>query len=713
MRFLASLLLTAALHAEKKPVTIESLMTPPPDRGGSIIWAPNGKRFTYEEKRKLMLYDVPSGKRRELVSMDKLEQAAVKVEPPRVFDWTNRRVGEQPLQWFASGKQMLVSTGGDLFVLNVENGAFDQLTTTPDVERDPKLSPDNRFISFRRGPDLYSLEIATKKVTRLTSDGTATLLNGQMDWVYPEELDLGTAHWWSPDSAHIAYLQFDIAHEPVFPQVSLLGARGILEPERYPKPGDPNADVRVGVVAVKGGPTRWMNFGETRDFLIARLAWLPDSKALAVERLNRTQNRLDLLAANASTGESRVLLHEEDPYWINIADAPHFFADGKHFLWSSERDGFRHLYLYSIEGKLQHQITRGEWEVENVAGIDEQAQQIYYVSSEDSPLERQMYVVRLDGKHKRKLTSGPGTHSISMSPTADYYLDTFSSLTQPPVSTLYDSSGTQVAVFREADKSIIDNFELRPTEIVNTKAADGALLYARIIKPPNFDPAKKYPVIVMVYGGPGVQTIRNSWPGANLDQVLAQRGFLIWQLDNRGSRGRGHAWESTIYHNMGAHELADQKDGIKYLQTLGYADTTRMGIFGWSYGGYMTLFTLCNAPGLFRAGVAGAPVTNWRNYDTIYTERYMGLPDENSKGYEDSSPVNQARNLDSKLLILHNVEDDNVHFQNTMQMADALEKADKQFRMVIYPQKSHGVGGAARQHLNETIAGFFEETLKQ
>lgn len=674
------------------------------------MWAPDGKRFAYLEERKIWIYDVPSGKKKELASLTGIEAKAVHTDPPEVFDWQNRRVAEQSFAWSSSGKQMLVSAGGDLFLMHVDSGKFDQLTTTREVEHDPKLSPDERHVSFRRDHDLYCLEIATRNVTRLTHDGSATLWNGELDWVYPEELDLGTAHWWSPDSKHIAYLQFDVSREPVFPQVDLTKPRARFEPERFPQPGDPNADVRVGVVSPQGGPTLWMDLGETRDRLTGRVQWTPDSGSVAVERLNRIQNRLDVMLADPFTGSTRLLLHEEDPYWLNLGDL-RFLKDARRFLWSSERDGFRHIYLYSIEGRQLAQLTRGEWEVSDISGVDESGGQVYFTGTGESPLERHLYSVQFDGEQQRRLTSTSGTHSISMGPTCAYYMDTFSSLTSPPQKTLHRADSQQVAVFREADRSTLEKFEILPTQIVRVKAADGALLYARLIKPAGFVASKKYPVIVMIYGGPHSQTVRNAWAGANLDQALAHRGFAIWQLDNRGSSGRGHKWESAVYHNLGARELEDQKEGIRHLASLGFADTKRIGIHGWSYGGYMTLYALCNAPDLFRAGIAGAPVTDWRNYDTIYTERYMGLPRENEEGYRRSSPIPKAGGLSSRLLIIHNIEDDNVHFQNTVQMADALERAGKHFELFLYPQKSHAVTGPARKHLYETMLQFFEKNL--
>lgn len=708
-----ALLGAAGAAAEKKPVTVETLMQPPVTKGmAAVFWSPDGTRLATIEDKTLLIYDVAARRSRELLAMSRLEQMARKVPESAPFDWTNRRVGEQPVQWFASGDRLLVQAAGDLFVVRADNGAVEQLTSTEQAEADPKLSPDNRLVAFRRGPELYTIDLASRRETRLTHDGAPTRRNGQLDWVYPEELELGTAYWWAPDSRHLAYLQFDTSAEPVFPQVDLLRARGVLEPERYPKAGDPNALVRVGIVAASGGATQWLDqLGAGADQLLARLAWLPDSSEVAVLRLNRVQNKLDLLAGKIGGGPPRVLLHEEDRYWINVDDSFRFLEAGQ-FLWSSERSGHRHLYLYGNDGRLRRALTAGEWDVTGVAGVDEAGKRVYFLSTEASPLERQLYVVGFDGQGKRRLTQGPGTFDESISPGCRYRLESFSSLTQPPSRTLRRTDGSEVAVYTPSSRALTDEYALLPTELLTLKTQDGQTMYARMIKPAGFRPERRYPVIVDVYGGPHAQSVRNAWSGATLDQVLAHKGYLIWQVDNRGSYGRGHAWESAVFRNLGETELADQKAGIEYLKTLGYADTTRMGLFGWSYGGYMTLYSLVHAPGLFRAGVAGAPVTSWRNYDSIYTERYMGLPSENAGGYDRSSPLQHAADLQAKLLLLHNVEDDNVHFQNSLQMADALEKSDRQFRMVIYPQKAHGVSGPLRRHLSETIVSFFEEALR-
>ena len=715
-RFFALLAIVAlTLSAQKKPITIESITQRPGgargNLGGTPIWAPDGTHFAYSSGRQIMLYDVTAKSEKELLALDAMEKAAVPVPEPQRMDWQNRRVAESNYQWSRDGKELLISTKGDLFLFHVDSGKWDQLTATPETEHDPKLSPDATRVAFRRGHDLYSLEIASKKLTRLTEDGSATLLNGEADWVYPEELDLSTAFWWSPDSKQVAYMQFDIAHEMTYPQVALGGLRAIVEPERFPQAGTPNADVRVGIVPATGGATRWMDLGEPRGVLISRVYWAPDSSKLAVERMNRVQNQMDLLFADAATGSARTMIHESDPYWINQNDLFRFLSNGE-FLWGSERDGFRHLYLYGPDGKQRKRLTEGNWEVTAVSAVDEAHQLVYFISTEASPLERQLYSIKLNGKDRQRITKGEGTHGISMSPTSAYYMDTFSNLTEPPRRSLHSSSGAEWAVYREADHRLTDEYNVLRPEIVKIKASDGTPLYGRLIKPANYKAGEKYPAIVMVYGGPGVQLIHNAWTGAGWEQVMAHKGFVVWSLDNRGSMGRGHAFESPIYHHMGKTELADQVTGVRYLIDQGLVDPARVGITGGSYGGYMTLYALLNAPDVFKAGISDSPVTHMRNYDTIYTERYMGLPAENPEGYKASAPVEQADKLKGKLLIVHNIEDDNVLFQNTMQMAEALERAGKLFDMLIYPGKQHGIGGQFRRQLMEKETEFFEKNLR-
>jgi len=672
-------------------------------------WSPAGREYAYVEDGKLTLLDAASGKRKDLVEMKKLEASALPPPPGGRFDWQNRRVSEKSVQWMPNARDLLLIVRGDLFLLNTDSKKWEQLTATPFAERDPKPSPDGKSVAYRIAHDLYVRDLGAKKETRLTSDGSENILNGELDWVYPEELDLGTAYWWSPDSRRIAYLQFDTARLGIYPHADLLGVAPIYEPQRYPKAGTLNSEVRLGVVPAAGGDTLWMNLGETRDRLLARVAWFPEGATLAVQRLNRVQNRLDFLSVDADSGSSKTLFAETDPAWINVHDDLRFLPSRREFLWSSEKSGFRHLYRMSYEGKEAGRVTSGEWEVTAVHGVDEKSGKVFFGSTEASPIERHLFVANLDGGGKARLTKKEGTHSIAMSPMADYYFDTHSSSSSPPRTTIHRADGTEVGVRKEADpKAAADRLS---GEIVKVTAPDGTLLYARLIKPPNFDPSRKYPAVVSVYGGPHAQTVTNSWAPAGRNEDLAKKGFVIWQLDNRGSAGRGHAWEAKLYRRLGRQELADQLVGVEHLVKMGFVDSKRIGITGWSYGGYMTLYALLNAPDTFAAGVSGAPVTDWRHYDTIYTERYLGLPSENEAGYRDSSVVQSAANLRGKLLLIHNFGDDNVLFQNTLQMADALQRAGKRFEMMVYPQKTHGVTGDHGKQMNATIVEFFERTL--
>ena len=696
----------------------EAARLAPQGPGNPVAWAPDGKHFLYRQGRRLVIYDPASGSSKDLIDTAAMDSAAVRPEAAQSqpFQWENRRVRETPVQWAGNG--VLYSSGGDVFLIQVDSGKWTQLTKTAVAERDPKLSPDGKSVVFRRDWDLYNLDIASKHETRLTTGGSDTLRNGGVDWVYPEELDLGTAYWWSPDSKSIVYLQFDISHEPVYPHEDLRGPRPIYEPQRYPQAGENNPDVRVGVVTARGGSTRWMDVGDTRDqYLIARVGWTPDSRNVYIVRTNRAQNKLDLLLAAAGSGKASKILEEADKYWINVQDDPVFVSGGQQFLWLSERDGFRHLYLYSVDGKAVRQLTKGSWEVSGIAGVDESSGRVYYTSSETSPLERQFYSVKMTGEDKQRLSSGAGTHSIAMGPDGHFYLDTFSNVSLPPRTTVHAGDGRELGVYREQNHRLTEDYEILPTELVNFHTPDGTLLYARLVKPKGFRPAgfeagKKYPAVVLVYGGPDSQGVRNAWMGPDLDQVLANNGFVVWQVDNRGSSGRGHAFETPVFHKLGSVELADQVAGVEYLISLGFVDKTRVGIRGWSYGGFMTLNAMLNAADVFRAGIAGAPVTDWHNYDTIYTERYMGLPKDNPDGYKNTALPAQAKSLKGKLLIAHNVEDDNVLFQNTVQMVDALERAGQTFEMQVYTQKTHAVTGAEARQLNATVVDFFERNLK-
>lgn len=716
------LLLASAALAQKKPITLETLNQGGRGGGGgrggagAAIWAPDGKTFLVRQGRALMQYDPATKASKQIITLGEIDAAAVRApeDQNQPMDWINRRAGRGGMEFSADGKEVVYSSGGDIFLIHVNSGTWDQLTKTEAPEQEAKLSPDGKTVAFRRGYDLYTVDVASKKETQLTHNGTETLINGGLDWVYPEEIGLSTAFWWSPDSKSIAYLQFDTSQEPVYPHEDTLKVRALYEPERYPQAGENNATIALGVVPAAGGATRWLNVGDTRDlYLIARAGWMPDSRSVYVLRTTRVQNHDELLAIDVESGAARRIFEESDPYWINLSGNVDFLKDGKRFLWTSERDGFRHIYLYSNDGKEVKQLTHGDWEVNNIDAVDEAAGRIYYTSDEPTPTEHHLYSIGLDGRDKKRLTQEPGSHSISMGPGGKYYLDTYSSLTQPPRTVLHAGDGRELGVYREADRTQMNEYDILPTEIVTFKGSDGTLFYGRLIKPAGFTAGKKYPVIVTVYGGPGVASpVHNSWSGVNIDQVLAHKGYVVWQSENRGIKGRGHAFETAIYHKLGVTELADQVAGVKYLISLGFVDPARIGIHGWSYGGFMTANAMLNAPDVYRAGFSGAPVTSWMNYDTIYTERYMGLPKDNPDGYRDTALPRSASKLKGKLLLVHNFEDDNVLFQNSLQLVNALQLADKQFEYMLYPQKQHGVTGAASRQMNEMMVEFFDRSLK-
>lgn len=727
MRFalVISCFAVAAL-GQRKPITLDALnewrdaassrMRQSP---GDPVWAPDGKRFAFRQSNVLKLYDVPSTTARDVVSLSVLDTAAAEPPSPKRMQWENRRVDEASVQWFPSGDRLLVVAGGDLFAVEANGGKWIQLTKTAKAERDPKLSPDGSHVAFVRDWDIFALDLANGKETPLTKGGSETIRNGVPDWVYPEELNLGTAYWWAPDSKAVAYLQFDISREPLYPHADLRGERAIAEPQHYPQAGENNAQVRLGVVSSSGGKTNWLDVGETvRSRLIARVGWTPDATRVWVVRTNRIQNQLDFLLFDPASGKSSVAYRDQDPYWINIEGDPVFLPDSSGFLWTSERDGHSHLFRYGVRGEKPIQLTHGDWEVTGIACVDAANTRVYFVSSQPTPLDRELGRVGFLGGGpasgnplKKTVTAGGGTHRVSMSPGCAYYLDTYSALGTPPETTLHSADGAKLAVFRPASREATDEYELLPSEILSFRGSEGTLLYGRLTKPAGFDASRKYPLIVNVYGGPHAQDVRNSWAGMSLDQVFAHEGYVVWQMDNRGTHGRGHAFETPVFHRLGDIELADQRAGIDYLLSRGFVDRTRIGVRGWSYGGFMTVNMMLRAPDLVRAGFAGAPVTNWLNYDTIYTERYMGLPEDNAEAYRATGMSQHAARLQGRLMIAHNIEDDNVLFQNSLQLIDALETAGKEFDFMLYPQKTHAVGGLAARQMERTEIDFFHRHL--
>lgn len=711
------------------PLTVERIYSAPSLSGTILrdtVWSPDGKLLTYLDngggRPEIWAVDATNGQRHVLVDAAHLRNVLLPPES-RGQQTGLGRLSPTRYLWSPDSRALLFVSARELFWYDLKSQSSKKLVgeakgqdsagESADID-DAKISPDSRWVSFLRGHDVWVASVAGGEPRQLTKGGSEQLHNGELDWVYPEELDLETAYWWSPDSSKVAFLQLDEHAVQKYPLVNELSYTPSLTEEQFPEAGSPNPVARVGVVDVQGGSLRWMDTGNDTSVLLARVSWLPDSQRVAIERLDRVQNRLELLFADASGGKCQTVLTEEDKYWVNLNDDLHFFADGRRFLWASERSGFRHLYLYDISGKQIAQLTHGDWEIEDGVAVDEQAQAVYFTSTKKSPIERQLYSVKLTGVEPVELTHDHGTHDVRMAPGGKHFLDTFSTAIQPPQQRLYNTDGSLVATLEENKVPELEKYRLQPVEFFTVPGADGTPLDAAMIKPPGFDPARKYPVIVHLYGGPHGQEVRDEWQGSNLlwHELMAEKGFVIFVLDNRGTAARGHKFETPVYHQFGKVELADQLAGVKWLSSQPYIDRTRIGIWGWSFGGYMTCMAMLRGGGVFKAGFAGAPVTDWRRYDTIYTERYMGTPQENPDGYRDSSPVNFAAALQGKLLIAHATGDDNVHFSNSVALSEKFVEAQKYAEFLIYADRGHGISDtAARLHIFNRATQFFVENL--
>jgi dipeptidyl-peptidase 4 len=704
-----------------KSLTVERIYGGP-SLGGyltrGIEWSPDAKRISYLERAgsraEMWTMDAAKGDRKLLVNANVLADVMQPRRASAIQSTGLGRVEPENYLWSPSGDALLFVGSSDLALLDLKTmeskplalPAKDSAQNASEDVADPKFSPDGKWVSFVRDSNLWIASVATGEAKPLTMGGSEEILKGQLDWLYPEELDCTTAYWWSPDSSKIAYYQMDERAVTRYPLMDMSSPVGAMVYERFPQAGEANPIVRVGVVSIDGGETKWMDTGADTDVYLPRVVWLRDSRRVAIERLNRAQNRIDLLFADAATGVSETILTETDKYWINLADDLYFFADNRRFLWSSERTGFRHYYLYDISGRQIEQLTAGDWGITGGGGfgpgsdshpaVDEARGYIYFSSNKDDLRGTQLYRVSLRDKAITRITREDGAHDVLIAPDASAYVDTYSNAMTPPRQDLYRMDGTRTAVVNENKVRELGDYHLSPVEFLDLAADDGTKLSASIVRPPDFDASRKYPVLIDVYGGPHLQRVRNEWdtdPEALWLQMMAQKGYIIFTLDNRGSYFRGHAFETPIYHQMGKVELQDQLAGVKYLKTLPYVDSSRIGIWGWSYGGTMTLEALFNAPDVFKAGVSIAPVSDWRLYDTAYTERYMGRPQDNPDGYTESSPVNQAARLRGKLMLVHATGDDNVHFANTAELLNELIASGKYpASLMIFPGRGHGMG---------------------
>jgi dipeptidyl-peptidase 4 len=612
----------------------------------------------------------------------------------------------------------LINWSNDLFYYEFGSDRAIRLTNSPEEEVGEEFSPDGRMVSFVRENNLYVEDLSMQRRERaLTRDGSAKILNGRLDWVYQEELygrgNFG-AYWWSPDSTTIVFLRFDEHPVPEFTVIDHIPYDQNVELTPYPKAGDPNPIVKLGVVSAAGGEIRWVDTFKYQpsDLLISRVTWSPDSKNVVYQAQNREQTFLDVNFADARDGKSQNVIHEASKAWVAINENPIWLKDGS-FIWASERSGWEHLYHYSADGKLLRQITDGNWEVRAIEGVDETNGFIYFTAMEHNPIAPHAYRIKLDGTGLTRLTMTEGTHRVDVSPAFNYFVDTWSDLNTPSQVRLYDTTGKLVRVVAENKVDALQQYKLGRAELLHVKTRDGFVMEAMMIKPPDFDPRKKYPVMSFTYSGPHAPQVRDAWGATTYmwHQLLAQKGYIIWVCDNRTASGKGLDSTWPVYKNFGELELRDLEDGLSWLKSQPYVDGSRIGLWGWSFGGFMTSYALTHSQS-FKLGIAGGTVSDWRDYDSIYTERYMGTPQNNPEGYKRSAPRFAAKDLHGKLLLIHGAIDDNVHMQNTMQFVYELQKAGKPFELMLYPKSRHGVTDPLLvKHMRQMMTDFIVANL--
>jgi dipeptidyl-peptidase-4 len=733
----------------KKPLTIETIFAAggitgrPPE---TIRWTPDHTKFSYIQRDdsgghgELWLVDAAAGQKTLLVNETKLATLAPPIEnikDEREIERINR-YHVDPYHWAPDSKHVLFVPQGQLWLYSLETRTAVQLSASPDRSGDPKFSPDGTRLAYVRRHNLYVRHVSSDTETQLTRDKDdkenkdkdekkkdANLLNGEVDWVYAEELGVRSNYFWSPDSKNIVFLRMDETRVPTYPITDWMPTHPAVDMEKYPKAGDPNPVVRLGVVSASGGDIKWISLSDDPDTYIPRFGWVRDG-VLWAEVLNRAQDRLDLYFVDAHAGRSRKVLSETAPNaWVNVNDDLMFLQSGDRFLWSSWRDGTTQLYLYSFdkenplanEAKLEHQLTKGDFEVLAVEAVDEAAGIVYFVCNEDDPRERQLYAVKLDGSGFERISPEDGTHQLTFADDGKHYIDEFSALMTPPRSRVCSTGGKCEKLW---DSRKVNDYALTAPEFLEFKADDGTTLYGELLLPPASAAPGKIPVIVNIYGGPAAQLVRNSWiedwTGSSglFHQLLSQRGFAIFTVDNRGTPARDRKFMTAVRHQFGAIELKDQLTALDQLFVqYPQLDRSRVGIWGWSNGASMTLYAMIHSP-MFKAGAAVAPVTDWHNYDSIYTERNNGLPtDKNTTSYTDLNLPKVADKLQGSLLLAHGTGDDNVHFQNSVQMVEALIKAGKQFQFMVYPNKTHSIRGSDdRDHLFHLIEDHFESALK-
>lgn len=715
------IIVVANIHAQVKELTVQEIFSNRsffPRGFGNVKWISDAEKYSYtkfdteSKSMSIYVYDIKNDIEELLVKGSDLKPSGS--EEPIVmtnYEWSP---DEKYILFTGSLPARSLKTGGAFYIYDVEKKIIVHSVESEHEQINISFSPDSKKIAFVRNYNILIFDLTNGMEKQLTFDGNPLVLNGVFDWVYEEEFSVIKGYDWSPDSKSIAYWQLDQTYVPAIQIAKWDSLYFNFHEMRYPKSGATNSTVNIGVVDLENAKTKWMDIGEEKDIYVARINFTANPDLLSIQRLNRLQNKLDFILAERSTGKSKIIFSETDSCWVDVHDNLRFLNDKKTFLWTSEKDGFNHIYIYDYNGKQVRQLTRGNFEVDAIQSVDEKSGVVFFSSNERGTIYHDLYAIKFDGYGKMRLTIDAGYHSVSLSQPTKYYIDRFSTANKATITTLYSVEGKKLKELSTSDMKFAEEYGFSPVENLTFTTSDGISLNAQMIKPHNFDPDKKYPVLIYNYSGPGSQIVSDRWGGFNLvwHQLLAQKGYVIFMLDNRGTGGRGKSFKNVVYKNLGKWEVNDMIEGAKYLSSLGFVDVSRIGIWGWSYGGYMSALTLMRGHEYFKAAISVAPVTHWKFYDTIYTERFMSLPSLNVEGYENTSVLSEVKNLKGKLLLVHGTADDNVHFQNAVVLVNELIKENKQFQTMYYPEKDHGIyGGKTREQLYTMMTNFILENL--
>ena len=735
----ALMTVATALPAHAEKLTLEAITGSAPLSGPTLTKpqiAPDGTRVTFlrgkdRDRNRLDLweYDIASGQTRLLVDSSVVLPGEEVLSDEEKARRERQRIaalsGIVDYQWSPDGKALLFPLGGELYFYDLTKSGRDavrKLTNGGGFATDPKISPKGGFVSFIRDRNLWAIDLTSGEEVQLTRDGSDTIGNGVAEFVADEEMDRHTGYWWAPDDAAIAFARIDETPVPVQKRYEVYPDRTEVVEQRYPAAGDPNVRVQLGVIAPKtGARPQWIDLGKDPDIYLARVDWR-DPQRLTFQRQSRDQKKLELIETTLTNGTQRMLVTETSTTWVPLHNDLRFLKDGR-FLWSSERSGFEHLYIASEDGSTLTALTQGEWVVDGLLAIDETAGLAYVSGTRDGATEAHVYAVPLSGGEPRRLTQAPGMHAATFARNASVFVDSWSSDTTLPQIELFKADGTKLATLLVNDVSDATHPYAKyraahqPTAYGTLTAADGTTpLHYSLIKPAGFDPKKQYPVVVFVYGGPAAQTVTRAWPGRSdsfFNQYLAQQGYVVFSLDNRGTPRRGAAFGGALYGKQGTVEVDDQLRGVAWLKSQAFVDPARIGVYGWSNGGYMTLMLLAKHSEAYACGVAGAPVTDWALYDTHYTERYMDLPKANEAGYREASVFTHVDGIGAgKLLLIHGMADDNVLFTNSTKLMSELQKRGTPFELMTYPGAKHGLRGSDLLHRYRLTEDFLGRCLK-